>query len=300
MSQMVKAMGAVWCMTADAFESSATAMEAWIKSGCREAKGVMYAPRRVQAGTGREPKSIAVLPLYGMIAQHGSMFLDWIGGTSTEQFAGAFAEAMADQKVKAIVIDANTPGGQVSGTPELADKIYRARGEKPIISVASSLAASAGYYIASAADKMYVTPSGYVGSVGVLSIHEDYSKMLENDGVKVTITRMPKYKAEGNPYEPASEEFLASEASDIGRIYEMFVGDVAKYRGKTSPQVKADFGQGRIVDPKAALAAGMVDGIATFEEVVRRVSSNQIRIESGRKILDEARWKLSADSVKRS
>ena len=87
----------------------------------------------------------------------------------TEAFGAAFDRAAADSSIGAIVLNIDSPGGSVYGVEELADKIYKARGTKPVYAVANSLAASAAYWIGSAASQLYVTPSGEVGSIGVLA-----------------------------------------------------------------------------------------------------------------------------------
>ncbi len=88
-----------------------------------------------------------------------------------------------DFNIDTIVLDVDSPGGNYYGTPETSSKIRAARDSKPIIAVANSLAASAAYWIASAADEIVVTPSGDVGSIGVLAVHTDFSAANEKIGV---------------------------------------------------------------------------------------------------------------------
>ena len=118
-------------------------------------------PRRRASG------SVAVLPLYGTISQRMGMMESMSGGTSAEAFGKYFRAAVADPDVGSIVIDIDSPGGSVYGIEELASEILDARGEKQIVAVANSLAASAAYWIGSAAHEFVVTPSGEVGSIGV-------------------------------------------------------------------------------------------------------------------------------------
>jgi len=121
--------------------------------------------------------SIAVLPLYGVLTQRGNMMDDISGpgSTSTQLFAQAFREAVADDTVGAILIDIDSPGGSVYGTSELAAEILQARNSKPVCAIANSLAASAAYWIGSAASELYVTPSGEVGMAYEFSFYVSLS-----------------------------------------------------------------------------------------------------------------------------
>ncbi len=216
---------------------------------------------------------IAVLPLYGVVTQRGNMVEDISGpgSTSTQQFAAALRQVLADDTVGQILIDIDSPGGSVYGVSELAAEIASARVQKPVIAVANSLAASAAYWIGCAASEFYVTPGGEVGSIGVWQSHFDYSKALEGDGVKPTLISAGKYKVEGNPYVPLDPEAQAFMQSRVDEYYAVFVKAVAKGRGVSVAEVRDGMGQGRVLGAEAALAQKMVDGIATFDEVLARM-----------------------------
>ena len=216
---------------------------------------------------------VAVIPLVGTISQRIGMMAESSGGISTERFARNFDEAMANKSVGAIVIDTDSPGGSVYGVSELSNHIYSARGTKPIVAVSNSLMASAAYWIGSAADEIVVTPGGEVGSIGVLSVHTDISKAEEEMGIKYTIVKAGKYKAEGNPHEPLSDEALTEYQSRVDEYYDMFVGDVARNRGTSKNKVLNDFGQGRVVGASQAVAAGMVDRVATLDKVITDIGT---------------------------
>lgn len=225
--------------------------------------GAAEAPDRSSA-----PGKIAVMPLFGTIYQHGGMIQEASGGTSTEAFGRAFRQAVANPDIATIVMEISSPGGQVYGTPELADLIYRSRKEKRIIASVNSEAASAAYWIGSAASEMYVTTSGEVGSIGVLTMHEDVSKAEEKDGRTTTLIAYPEKKIEGHPYAPLSEEVRETILADIKETYERFVSAVARNRGVGVDAVRSGFGGGGMVRAKAAVAEKMADGVATFAEVI--------------------------------
>ena len=243
------------------------------------------------AGTG-----IAVLPLYGVVTQRGNMVDDISGpgSTSTQQFASVLRQMLADDTVGQILIDIDSPGGSVYGVSELASEIVKARAQKPVIAVANSLAASAAYWIGCSASEIYVTPGGEVGSIGVWQAHFDYSKALEEEGVKPTLISAGKFKVEGNPYVPLDEQAQAFMQSRVDDYYNAFVEAVALGRGVSSNIVRSGMGEGRVLGADAALAAGMVDGIATFDDVLAQMQASVRRNQPrGQSRLKQARDALA-------
>lgn len=216
---------------------------------------------------------IAVLPLYGVVTQRGNMVDDISGPgiTSTQKFTSALRQVLADDTVGQILIDIDSPGGSVYGVAELAAEIVKARAQKPVVAVANSLAASAAYWIGCSAGEFYVTPGGEVGSIGVWQAHFDYSKALEEEGVKPTLISAGKFKVEGNPYVPLDPEAQAFMQSRVDDYYNAFIKAVAKGRGVTVGDVRDGMGEGRVLGADAALAAKMVDGIATFDDVLAKM-----------------------------
>lgn len=211
---------------------------------------------------------VAILQLFGVISQRMNMIDRASGGTSTEEFAKVFDAVLNNQQVRAIILQIDSPGGAVSGTPELADRIYGARDQKRIVAIADSLAASAAYWIGSAASEFWATPSADVGSIGVFAIHEDISKLAEQEGVKFTIVKAGKYKAEGNPYEPLGDVARQAMQDRVDELYGMFTRSVARYRGVKTDDVRNGFGEGRALGASAAQAAGMIDRIGTLDDVL--------------------------------
>jgi signal peptide peptidase SppA len=230
--------------------------------------------------------SIAVMPLFGIMAQRMNMVVDFSGGTSTDLFGQAFDAVVADPAIGAIVLEVDSPGGSVYGLEELSKKIFAGRGEKPIIAVANSLMASAAYYVATAADKVYVTPGGQVGSIGTLAIHGESSKADEAAGFKYTIIKAGEFKAEANAYEPLEDEARNEIQRTVNGYYDMFVTAVARHRGVTKTVVQRDYGQGRVLMAKNAKEVGMVDGIATLEQVIDRLARSQRRQSAMREEID--------------
>lgn len=216
--------------------------------------------------------SVAVLPVLGTIAHRANVLTDISGGTSTEQLARDFDALVASPDVEAIVLDVESPGGQVAGVPELAEKVFKARGTKPIIAVANSMMASAAYYIASAADEVVATPSALVGSIGVVMLHFDESEAMKSLGVTPTLISAGKHKTSGNPYEPLTDETRELLQEMVDESYDQFVASVAKHRATTKRDVKARYGEGFVLTAAPAKADGLVDRIETIEDTVRRLA----------------------------
>jgi len=216
---------------------------------------------------------VAVIPVLGTIAHRMNMFSSISGGTSTEVLGKTITAAVNDPAVSGIVLDIDSPGGSVFGIEELHNRIMASRGRKPIVAQANAMAASAAYYIASAADEIVVTPSGEVGSIGVVGVHLDQSKAMEDMGIKPTIITAGKNKAEGNPFEALTGDALAHFQESIDTYYGMFVKAVAKGRDVPVKDVRGErFGEGRMFPAREALTRGLVDRVDIMENTIQRVA----------------------------
>jgi len=210
--------------------------------------------------------AIAVIPVYGTIVQRANQLDICEGGTSTQQISAALADANADDTVAQILLDIDSPGGSVYGVQELAAEIQASR--KPVVAYANSLAASAAYWIGASASEFHVTPGGEVGSIGVWMAHQDYSKAMADAGVTTTLISAGEFKVEGNPYQPISADALTFLQSRVDDYYAAFTKGVAKGRKVGIDAVRNNMGKGRVFGADQAKTAGMVDSIATFDEVV--------------------------------
>lgn len=240
------------------------------------AEGGYYSQEEIQARIGAAraqpaPRSgaVAVIPIYGTIIPRGNMLAESSGATSVQTISANLREALNDSRVSAILLDVDSPGGTVNGVDEVSAEIFRARGQKPITAIACPMAASAAYYIASAADEMVVTPTGEVGSIGVFAAHQDVSRLMDRMGVTMSLVSAGKYKTEGNPYEPLGDDARAALQDRVDEYYNMFVDAVARNRNVSSDKVRTGFGEGRVVSAKRALSLGMADRIATMDDMIR-------------------------------
>ena len=232
----------------------------------------MHPDERAQAKPLRGIKGgVGVLPIYGVIEKRLSSELLKAGGTAVEEISAGLDSLLANKGIEAIVLDVDSPGGSASGIKTLSDKIFNARGEKKIYAVANSMAASAAYWIASAAGQVMVDPGGEVGSVGVYALHMDQSAAMEQAGIKVTMIHAGKYKVEGNPFEPLSPDTRDAWQGMVNTTYNMFTDDLKRNRGVGIEAVRNNFGQGRLVQAEEAVSRGMADRVMSFETLMSRL-----------------------------
>ncbi|MBN2842830.1 MAG: S49 family peptidase [Sedimentisphaerales bacterium] len=207
----------------------------------------------------------AVLPLQGVIVQKEGVYTRYYGGTACETFKAWFDQVNNDPKVSRIVIDCNSPGGSTSGVQELSEHIFKTK-TKPVVAVSNCCMASAAYHIASAADKVYASPSSDTGSIGVFCIHTDYTGYDEKFGIKTTLIKAGKYKAEG--FGVLDDVARTALQESVNESYDDFVSSIARNRSVTKSAVINGYGEGRCLSAQKALKAGMVDGIKTLDDVL--------------------------------
>lgn len=231
---------------------------------------------RPRAGRGDSygPSStVAVVRAIGTLTQR----VEEIGSAETRSVAAIAAEvraAVMAPNVDAVVLEVDSPGGEVFGVPEAWASIRESGRMKPVVAHANSVAASAALYLASAANEVWVTPSGQVGSVGVYALHVDSSKAIESKGETwdFIVSDQSPFKIEGNPAAPLTDEARAYMQREVNRYMAMFVRDLAAGRGVSEKAVLADFGGGRMLSPSEAVKVRMVDKVGTFEHAVRRAA----------------------------
>ena len=184
-----------------------------------------------------------------------------------------FRALVDDSSVGAIILNINSPGGSVEALHEFCEEVFQARGKKKIVAISNTMAASAAYWIGTAADEFVALKSSWVGSIGVWMAHTDISERLKTEGIVKTIISSGKFKAEGNDFNPISEEAIAHLQECCDSFYGMFVDAVARNRGVSEDDVRGGFGEGRTLTADMALSQNMIDGIETLDQVIARLSS---------------------------
>ena len=210
---------------------------------------------------------VATVPVSGPIFRYANLFTQISGATSIEMLSKDFQAAMDSPDVKAIILNMDTPGGQVTGTAEFAEMVYQARGAKPVVAYVDGMAASAGYWIASAADSIVVSKTGEVGSIGVIGTVMDDSPKAGSGTYRFISSQSPDKRID-----PSSNEGAAKIQARIDQLAQTFIDDVARNRGVSVEDVAAKFGRGSVVMPGDAVSAGMADEISTYEELHRRLA----------------------------
>ena len=208
---------------------------------------------------------MAIIPVSGTLVNRFNWAYSSVTGYNF--IRSQINSALADDDVTGIVLDVNTYGGEAAGCFELAADIRAARSKKPVMAVVDSNAYSAGYAIASAASKIVLTPSGGVGSIGVIAMHVDMSKAWADYGYKVTLIYEAEHKADGNPYEPLPDDVKASIQKNIHTSYGMFTALVAENLGMDEQKVRDT--KSRIYRAEEALSLGLIHAIATPNQAVQ-------------------------------
>ncbi len=211
---------------------------------------------------------VAVIPVQGAIQKRGGMC-----SLGTKDLVAQLSAANRDPEIAAIVLDVDSPGGQVDGTEEFAQAV--AASGKPVVAYIDGLGASAAYWIASQASTIFINSvsTGYAGSLGVLCMSLDQSAFLEKQGVKVEILRSSRAvdKARLNPVEPLSDAVRAQVQADLDQIAATFIAAVEKGRaGKLS--TKEDVFTGKVYNGADAKKYGLVDQVGSLQDAVNHAA----------------------------
>lgn len=220
-----------------------------------------------------EKPHIAVIPVHDTLVHRIQGISALSGLTTYEQIGESFRDALANTKVTDIILDIDSPGGEVSGVFDLVDEIYNARGTKPIIAAVNETAYSAAYAIASAADKVYAPRTGGVGSIGVIAVHTNQSGYDEKAGLKYTSIYAGGKKNDFSPHEEISPEALADVQSKVDSVYDLFVKTVARNRNINSDDVKAT--EAGIFLGEEGLEIGLIDQILSWNQIIETITTSR-------------------------
>lgn len=214
---------------------------------------------------------IARLPIVGTLV-HKSAYLDALSGlTGYNRIRSLLDEALADAEVRGIALMVDSPGGEVAGMFDLADRIYAAREQKPIWAILDESAYSAAYALASSADVVTVPRTGGTGSIGVIGVHAEQSRMLDKAGITVTVMRYGDRKARANDLEPLRDADREALQADIDKLGEEFISLVSRNRDIDARSIRdqqaATFMGGDGVDRQLAdIVASPETAIQLFED----------------------------------
>lgn len=214
---------------------------------------------------------VAILPIQGSLCQRVGGLDAFSGLCGYDQIETKLEMAMSDGEVRAILLDVDSPGGEVAGCFDLARKIaaYSARnGGKPIVGAVNEDACSAAYALISAADEIYMPETGIAGSIGVWTLLVDLTRALDKDGIEVTMIRAGERKARGGPYEHADKATVEKLLAWVESTRTIFCELVAVNRNISIETVRSTEGDWYPGDE--SLSRNLIDGIGPFEAIFQR------------------------------
>jgi ClpP class serine protease len=217
--------------------------------------------RRVEIRDG-----VAIMQIVGPIFPRANLFTAISGGTSVQLLAKDLTAVMADDSVKALLINADSPGGEVTGISELADMLYNARNVKPIVFYGYGMICSAAYWLASATSKIVIDATAEVGSIGVVAAYTDQRERDKKSGIQ-TIEIVSSVSPNKRP-DPQTDAGKAQIQKVVDEMAGIFVARVARNRGVSSEKVLKDYGRGCVLIGRGAVTAGLADEVGSFESVL--------------------------------
>jgi signal peptide peptidase SppA len=218
---------------------------------------------------------IAVIEISGVLIHRGGWIGESSGQTSYEGIAAQIEAAANDPAVRGLALEIDSFGGEVAGVFDLADRIRAIRATKPVWAFVAEHAFSAGYALASQANRILLPRTGALGSIGVVVMHADLSGQLDQDGVRVTLVHSGSHKVDGNPYAPLPADVRNDIQREIDVLRFLFAETVAAGRAGKLSQEAALATEAATYRGADAIAAGLADevtdlarGFASFRQML--------------------------------
>ena len=227
--------------------------------------------RPARTSTFDKTSGIAVLPVVGSMVHRGEGIDALSGIVSYTALQNDLAALIDNPAVRGIILDIDSGGGEAAGLYELGEFVRQARTEKPLWAIANTFAASAAYWLASSADRIIAAPQSSIGSIGVVVLHQDTSKLMEKRGIVSTLVYAGKHKVDGNPFEPLPSAVRDTIQERVDGLYSDFVDTVARNRKLSAKVVRNT--EAAIFSPAEALNLGLVDGIGTLAVAIATMRS---------------------------
>jgi protease-4 len=200
--------------------------------------------------------TVAVIPVHGILGKHLSSLEMACGGCSLDTVQTQLKVAAGSPRIRRILLDVHSPGGTVTGTPETGKLIAEIAAVKPVWAFTDSECCSGALWLASQCTSFYATESANIGSVGVRMVLLDYSRALEEEGIKVNAISSGKYKLLGANFKPLTDEERDMLQTESDRIHDDFKRAVSAVR-----PVEEEHMQGQIFRGEEASGIGMIDGV---------------------------------------
>ncbi|WP_445215906.1 S49 family peptidase [Bradyrhizobium sp. Pa8] len=269
------------------FDAAVTANWAMEEGALRQvmeiaARETQITPQMLEAYRGQELErseratrrgNVAVIDVAGPLFKRANLMTTFCGATAYETVRRDLQAAMDNASIRSILLNLHSPGGEAAGVAELATAINEVRGKKPIVSYAGDQAASAAFWLGTASDEFIIGPTAALGSMGVVAGYRDTSAQDAARGIKTI-----EFVSSQSPYKRVdinTQEGRDRVQARVDAMAAVFVETVAKYRGVSVEHALEHFGQGDVLIGKAAVDAGMADGVATFEQVLASLSRGE-------------------------
>lgn len=212
------------------------------------------------------PSGIALIPIHGTLVRRALGVEAASGLTSYAEISLRLDAALADLAIQGIVLDIDSPGGEAGGAFDLAARIRQAGCVKPIWAHANDAACSAAYALASAAERLTLSQTAGVGSIGVIALHVDQSARDAQEGLTYTAIYAGAHKNDYSPHAPLSADAAAALQTEVDRLYAIFVGQVAAMRGLEPEAVRAL--EARLMFGEDAVQAGLADAVMPLPQLL--------------------------------
>ena len=244
-------------------------------------------------------EGIAVLPVLGTLVRRASYIGAASGLTSYHDIEAMAEQAFADPMVKAVLLEIDSSGGEAGGVFDLAQRLQQLAQSsgKPLWAIADEAALSAAYAIASAADRLWLTRTAEVGSIGVVAVHVDESVADAKAGLNYTFLHAGAHKVDGHPHVPLPAPVAADIQADIEQLHDQFIALVAGFR-RLTPEAIRDT-EARVYRGEAALQAGLADQIGTRNEAITALQ-RQLAMSAGRSLRNKAALLSATRTTSRS
>lgn len=235
-------------------------------------------PQAVAAKLGRnlqntysvtERDGVAIIPVTGPLFRYANLFTMISGASSYELIARDFTTALENPQIKGIILDIDSPGGEVNGVSELSNMVFAARGKKPVVAYASGDAASGAYWIASAADEIVVSETSALGSIGVVGMYQGKSGKSA-EAVEIVSSQSPHKRLD-----PTTDDGRSRLQIRIDSMADVFIETIARNRNVSTENVQNHYGGGDVMIGAKAVSAGLADRIGSLEGLIAELSSPQ-------------------------
>ena len=284
-----------WAITPRYLETMIARME---QAGPRDLEAVAAKLGRPLENTGNRVErrgSTAILDVTGPIFRYANVMTELSGATSIELLSRDFQAALDDPKVESILFRVDSPGGEVNGVADFAEMIRAGNERKPVTAFIDGLGASAAYWLASAAGKVYGSVDSFSGSIGIVATLTDRRPAQERQGVKTY--QIVSSNAPRKLVDPATEDGAGAILEMVDSLSGLFVDAVARYRKVEASHVVENFGRGFVLPARLAEKNGMIDGVTNEEALIASLNGTQPAVVAGIAAQEETMEKIEGTAV---